>query len=62
MEAGWFLLHFQVKYKGNMKTELSSSLYSLLPETAETQFVRELTEMLSEVRIDGWMKDGWMDE
>lgn len=53
MEVGWFLLHFQVKYKGNMKSELSSSLYSLLPETAETQFVRELTEMLSEVSIDG---------
>lgn len=43
---------FQVKYKENAKTELSSSLYSLLPETAETQFVRELTEMLSEVRMD----------
>lgn len=45
-------VYFQVKYKENAKTELSSSLYSLLPETAETQFVRELTEILSEVRMD----------
>lgn len=39
-----------------MKTEISSSLYSLLPETAETQFVKELTEILSEVRQDGFKK------
>uniref|UniRef100_A0A3B5Q3H6 Nebulette n=1 Tax=Xiphophorus maculatus TaxID=8083 RepID=A0A3B5Q3H6_XIPMA len=38
----------EIKYKGNVKTEISSSLYSLLPETTETQFVRELTEMQSE--------------
>ena len=47
-----------------MKTEISSSLYSLLPETTETQFVKELTGILSEVRMDGWMDgrtDEWMD-
>lgn len=47
------LFVFQIKYKGNVKTEISSSLYSLLPETTETQFVKELTEILSEVRLDG---------
>lgn len=36
-----------------MKTKISSSLYSLLPETTETQFVKELSEILSEVRADG---------
>uniref|UniRef100_A0A3B3BIM4 Nebulette n=1 Tax=Oryzias melastigma TaxID=30732 RepID=A0A3B3BIM4_ORYME len=30
---------------------MQSSLFSQLPETAETQFVREMTEMLSEVRL-----------
>lgn len=60
------LFVFQIKYKGNMKTEISSSLYSLLPETTETQFVKELTEILSEVRHDGgreeeWIEDGWRD-
>lgn len=48
----------QVKYRGNVKSELSSSLYCLLPETAESQFVKELTEMLSEVRMGGWMGGG----
>lgn len=39
-----------------MKNEISSSLYATLPETTETQFVKELTEILSEVRrMDGWM-------
>lgn len=46
---------FQIKYKGNVKTKISSSLYSLLPETTETQFVKELSEILSEVRPDGWI-------
>ena len=54
------LFVFQIKYKGNMKTEISSSLYSLLPETTETQFVKELTEILSEVRHDGGM-EGWRE-
>lgn len=50
------LFVFQIKYKGNTKAEISSSLYSLLPETTETQFVKELTEILSEVRHDGGME------
>lgn len=41
-----------------MKTEISSSLYCLLPETTETQFVKELSEILSEVRHDGWRRAG----
>ena len=52
---------FQIKYKGNVKTEISSSLYSLLPETTETQFVKELTEILSEVRHDGGREGGRRD-
>lgn len=56
------LFSLQIKYKGNVKTEISSSLYSLLPETTETQFVKELTEILSEVRLDGWMINERMDE
>lgn len=51
-------LCFQIKYKGNTKTEISTSLYSLLPETTETQFVKELTEILSEVSLEGW-REGW---
>uniref|UniRef100_A0A3P8RZK8 Nebulette n=1 Tax=Amphiprion percula TaxID=161767 RepID=A0A3P8RZK8_AMPPE len=38
----------EVKYKGNVKMEISSSLYSLLPETTETHFVREMSDMQSE--------------
>lgn len=39
-----------MKYKGNVKTEISTSLYSLLPETLETQFAKEHSDILSEVR------------
>ena len=40
---------FQVKYKEEGKQEMSSNLYSLLPETTETQLAKQLTEMQSEV-------------
>lgn len=45
-----------------MKTESSSSLYSLLPQTTETQFVKELSEILSEVRPSGQIHDDEVDE
>lgn len=40
--------HLQVKYKGG-KRELSSSLYSLLPETEQMKFAKAATELQSEV-------------
>lgn len=46
--AGSALLHYKVKYKEDMK-EMSFNLYSLLPDTLDTQHAKELTEMQSEV-------------
>ena len=43
------LLRRQVKYKEEGKKEASVSLYSLMPDTLETQRARDLTDMLSEV-------------
>ncbi|MEQ2199782.1 hypothetical protein XENOCAPTIV_011729, partial [Xenoophorus captivus] len=40
----------QLMYKQNQKKD-ASSLYHLMPETIDTQFVRQQTEMLSEVRL-----------
>lgn len=40
----------QIKYKESGKKELSSSLYHTLPDTLETAFAREVTDMLSEVK------------
>lgn len=40
----------QVKYKEAGKREASSALYHRLPETLETQRVKEVTELQSEVR------------
>lgn len=40
----------QVKYKEEGKKEISKNLYSLLPETAETQFAKQMSEIQSEVR------------
>lgn len=40
----------QVKYKEDCKKETGSSLYHLLPETAETHFAKEMSEIQSEVR------------
>lgn len=40
----------QVKYGEDGKKEMERSLYSLLPETAETQFARHVSEIQSEVR------------
>ena len=41
---------FQSKYKRD-KEELSSNLYSLLPETMETQFAKEMAQTHSEVGL-----------
>lgn len=38
----------QLKYKQSSKKD-SSSLFHLMPETIDTQFARQQTEMLSEV-------------
>lgn len=45
-----FLSAHQVKYKEDGKKELSKNLYSALPETAETQFAKQMSEIQSEVR------------
>lgn len=39
---------FKAKYKKD-KEDLPNTLYSLLPETLETQFVKEMAETHSEV-------------
>lgn len=43
-----FLL--QSKYKQEGKKQLVNSLYSLLPQTSETQHAKELAQLYSEVR------------
>ena len=45
-----FLRCLQVKYKEAGKKEVNTCLYSLLPETLQTQHAKETTELLSEVR------------
>lgn len=40
----------QVKYKEAVRKETSGSLYSTLPDTLETSFAREMTDMQSQVR------------
>lgn len=49
----WFVLLFQSKYKEEGKKEASMSLYSVLPETPETQHAREASELRSEVLMSG---------
>lgn len=39
-----------MKYKEDGRKKASECLYSLLPETLETQHAKEATELLSEVR------------
>lgn len=53
MQLGIFLFFFvfQNKYKEAGKKELVRSLYSLLPETKETQHAKELTQLYSEVDL-----------
>lgn len=46
----YFLTIPQVKYKEAVKKEARESLYHRLPETLETQRVKEVTELQSEVR------------
>lgn len=41
---------FQNKYKEDGMRSLSQSFYSQLPETAETQFAKTVSELQSEVR------------
>lgn len=43
------LFSHKVKYKEDGKKEMSVNLYSLLPDTIDTQHAKELTEMQSEV-------------
>lgn len=43
------LFHHKVKYKEDGKKEMSVNLYSLLPDTIDTQHAKELTDMQSEV-------------
>lgn len=45
-----FMIAPQAKYKEDGKKELSKNLYSALPETTETQFVKQMSEIQSEVR------------
>lgn len=45
------LWQFQSKYKEEGKKEASLSLYSILPETPETQHAREASELQSEVNL-----------
>lgn len=45
-----FMCHLQAKYKEAGKKEANTCLYSLLPETLETQHAKETTELLSEVK------------
>ena len=40
----------QIKYRESGKTEITSSLYALLPETTETQLAKEHSELQSDVR------------
>lgn len=40
----------QIRYKEAVKAELAHPVYHQLPDTLETQFARELTDMQSNVR------------
>lgn len=51
----WFL--FQSKYKQEGKKQLVNSLYSLLPETSETQHAKELAQLYSEVHNRPWPRN-----
>ena len=42
----------QTKYKESAKNSGSTSIYSQLPETTETQFVKAVSELQSEVGED----------
>lgn len=48
-----------MKYKESGRKEMSSSLFATLPDTVETSFAREMTELLSEVatRLDGGLTE-----
>lgn len=48
--ADLFTFAPQVKYQEDGKEQLSRSLYSALAETPETQFVKQMSEIQSEVR------------
>ncbi|XP_056440747.1 uncharacterized protein LOC130377618 [Gadus chalcogrammus] len=40
----------QIKYKQGLQTDLSSTLYSGLPETIQTQLAKEITDLQSQVK------------
>lgn len=40
----------QIKYQEEGKKRLSQSLYSQLPETSQTRFARDVSELQSDVR------------
>lgn len=40
-----------MKYKEDGKQKRSNTLYSLLPETADTQFAKQQSEFRSEVKL-----------
>lgn len=53
------LLSRQKNYKDGGKKALQSPLYAQLPETSETQFAREMTQLQSEVNSlppSGWLQ------
>lgn len=45
----FFCLFLQLKYKEESKKELSTNLYSTLPETEEMKFAKAVMELQSEV-------------
>ena len=53
LRGSWTFWSFsQIKYKESGKKERSSSIYSTLPDTSETNFAREMSDMQSEVWSD----------
>ena len=45
----FYIVLLQVKYKEDGKKEMSINLYSLLPETIDTQHAKEVSNLQSEV-------------
>lgn len=43
-------VYFQSKYKEAGRKQASGALYSLLPETLETQHAKDVTNLLSQVK------------
>jgi len=45
----FYIVLLQVKYKEDGKKEMSINLYSLLPETIDTQHAKEVSKLASQV-------------